>query len=168
MGMGQATATMVGQNLGAGRPDRARHAAWDAMLISTIILAAAAALVIPFRPYLIRFFMTDPEVVRIGMRMLLLVGFAFPFMGVIQVMIGVYQGSGHTAYSMFFGLFRLWGLRLPLLYLLAYVLAWRSDGVWWAMFWSNIGAALLSLSFFLTGNWARQVIKPSLDESALV
>ncbi len=166
MGMGQATATMVGQNLGANRPDRARRVAWDAMLMSTIILVAAAALVIPFRPYLIRFFMTDAEVIRIGVRMLLLVGFAFPFMGIIQVMIGVYQGSGHTAYSMFFGLFRLWGIRLPLLYLLAYVLSWGSDGVWWAMFWSNIGAALLSLSCFLTGNWARRVIKAPLEENA--
>jgi putative MATE family efflux protein len=159
MGLGQATATMVGQNLGANRPDRARRTAWDAMLISTIILVAAAALVIPFRPYLIRFFMSNSEVVQIGVRMLLLVGFAFPFMGIIQVMIGVYQGSGHTAYSMFFGLFRLWGLRLPLLYLLAYRLSWGSNGVWWAMFWSNLGTALLSLSFFLTGNWAHQVIR---------
>ena len=164
MGLGQATATMVGQNLGAEKPDRARRVAWDGVLISSIILVAAAALVIPFRSHLIRFFMTDPEVVAIGIRMLLLVGFAFPFMGIIQVMIGVYQGSGHTAYSMFFGLFRLWGLRIPLIYLLAYVLAWGSDGVWWAMFWSNLGAALVSLGCFLTGNWAKQVIKTIPDE----
>ncbi len=158
-GLGQATATMVGQNLGASRPDRARRVAWDAMLISTLILVAAAAVAIPLRPHLIRLFMDDPNVLRIGVRMLLLVGFAFPLMGVIQVMMGVYQGSGHTAYSMFFGLFRLWGLRIPLLYVLAYWLSWGADGVWWAMFWSNLGAALVSLGFFLTGNWARRVIK---------
>lgn len=164
MGLGQATATMVGQNLGASKPARARRVAWDGMLISTLILVAAAALVIPFRSYLIRFFMNDPEVVEIGVRMLLLVGFAFPFMGIIQVMIGVYQGSGHTAYSMFFGLFRLWGLRIPLVYLLAYVLSWGPNGVWWAMFWSNMGTALISLGCFLTGSWARPVIKKALDD----
>jgi len=168
MGLGQATSTMVGQNLGASKPERARRVAWDGMLISTVILVAAAALVIPFRQNLIRFFMSDPEVLEIGVRMLLLVGFAFPFMGVFQVMIGVYQGSGHTAYSMFFGLFRLWGLRIPLIYLLAYVLSWGADGVWWAMFWSNLGAALVSLGCFLTGNWARRVIKtvPEVNVSA--
>jgi len=168
MGLGQATATMVGQNLGASKPERARRVAWDAMLISSVILVAAAAIVIPLRPHLIRFFMDDPEVVSIGVRMLWLVGFAFPFMGVIQVMMGVYQGSGHTAYSMFFSLFRLWGLRLPLLYLLAYGLAWGSSGVWWAMFWSNLGAALISFACFLTGNWARRVIKapPAIDAAA--
>ena len=168
MGLGQATATMVGQNLGASKPERARRVAWDGMLISTVILVAAAALVIPFRAHLIRFFMSDPEVVRIGVRMLLLVGFAFPFMGIIQVMTGVYQGSGHTAYSMFFGLFRLWGLRIPLIYLLAYALGQEADGVWWAMFWSNLGAAVVSFGCFLTGNWARQVIKPIPDENAAI
>ena len=166
MGLGQATATMVGQNLGASKPERARRVAWDGMLISTVILVAAAVVVIPLRAHLIRFFMSDPEVVRIGVRMLLLVGFAFPFMGIIQVMTGVYQGSGHTAYSMFFGLFRLWGLRIPLIYLLAYALAQGADGVWWAMFWSNLGTALVSFGFFLTGNWARRVINPVSDEVA--
>jgi putative MATE family efflux protein len=160
MGLGQATATMVGQNLGASKPERARRVAYDGMLISTLILVAAAALVIPFRSHLIQVFMSDPEIVKIGMRMLLLVGFAFPFMGIIQVLIGVYQGSGHTAYSMFFDLFRLWGLRIPLIYLLAYVLSWGSNGVWWAMFWSNMGTAMVCLGCFLTGNWARRVIKP--------
>ncbi len=166
MGLGQATATMVGQNLGAAKPERARRVAWNGMLISTLILVAAAALVIPFRSHLIRFFMSDPEVLEIGSHMLLLVGFAFPFMGIIQVMTGVYQGSGHTAYSMFFGLFRLWGLRIPLIYLLAYVLAWGATGVWWAMFWSNLGTALVSLGCFLTGNWVRQVIKSGPGENA--
>ena len=162
MGLGQATATMVGQNLGAGQPKRARRVAWDGMLIASLILVAAAALVMPFRSFLITIFMsdsTDPSVLPIGIRMLKIVGFAFPFMGIIQVIIGVYQGSGHTAYSMFFGLFRLWVLRLPLVYILAYFLTWGANGVWWAMFWSNMGTALLCLGFFLTGNWARQVIK---------
>ena len=160
MGLGQATATMVGQNLGASNPERARRVAWAGVVISTLVLVAAAALVVPFRAHLIRFFMSDPEVLRIGGRMLLLVGFAFPFMGIIQVMTGVYQGSGHTAYSMFFGLFRLWGLRIPLIYLLAYALAQGADGVWWAMFWSNMGTALVAMGCFLTGNWTRKVIKP--------
>lgn len=168
MGLGQATATMVGQNLGTSKPERARRVAWDGMLISTLILVTAAALVIPFRPYLIRFFMSDSEVLEIGVRMLLLVGFAFPFLGIIQVMTGVYQGSGHTAYSMFFGLFRLWGLRIPLVYLLAYVLSWGANGVWWAMFWSNMGTALVALGCFLTGNWARRVIKAVPGEDAFV
>jgi putative MATE family efflux protein len=165
MGLGQATATMVGQNLGASEPGRARRVAWTSMLISTTILVAAAALVIPFRAHLIRFFLSDPEVLRIGLRMLEVVGIAFPFMGIIQVLIGVYHGSGHTAYSMFFDLFRLWGLRIPLIYVLGFGVSWGAPGVWWAMFWSNFGTALLSLGFFLTGNWAHKVIRETPNEA---
>ena len=60
---------------------------------------------------------------------------------------------------MFFSLFRLWGLRLPLVYLLGFTAGLGPDGVWWAMLASNFGAAVLSFAFFLTGNWKHRVIK---------
>ncbi len=159
MGLGQATATMVGQNLGADQPERAKRSAWAGMALSTAILATAAVFVIVFRTHLIRVFLSDPEVISIGNRMLLLVAFAFPFMGIIQVNMGVYQGSGHTFYSMFFGLFRLWALRVPLVFLLAFTAGLGATGVWLAMLGSNLGTAILSLLFFLSGNWMRRIIR---------
>jgi len=165
MGLGQATATMVGQNLGADKKDRARQSAWAGIWLSTAILAAAAILVVIFRDDLIRVFMDDPEILRIAREMFVLVAFAFPFMGVIQVIAGVYQGSGHTIYSMFFGLFRLWALRVPLVFYLPFKLGMGASGVWWAMLISNFGTAAVSLAIFLTGNWMRRVIKDK-DEAA--
>ncbi len=159
MGLGQATATVVGQNLGADRPERARRGAWAGMSLSTVILVLASIVVLIFRTNLIRFFLTDPDVVAVGTQMLLLVSFAFPFMGIIQVVAGVYQGSGHTFYSMFLALFRLWALRVPLVYLLGFTFGMGATGVWWAMFASNFGTAVLSLGFFLSGNWIHRVIK---------
>lgn len=167
MGLGQATATMVGQNLGAEKPLRARHSAWAGMGLSTVILVTAAVLVLAFRTSLMRIFLSDPEVIAIGNGMLLLVGFAFPFMGIIQVVMGVYQGSGHTRYSMFFDLFRLWALRVPLVYLLAFTCHLGAYGVWWAMLASNFGTALVSLAFFVSGNWMRHVIKDVRPVGAL-
>ncbi|MBN1859446.1 hypothetical protein JW848_09610, partial [Candidatus Bipolaricaulota bacterium] len=110
---------------------------------------------------LIRFFTADPDVIRLGTNMLLLVGFAFPLMGVIEVVRGTYQGSGHTAYSMGFDLFRLWALRVPLVYILAFTLGMAANGIWWAMLASNFGTALVSLLFFMTGNWEKRVVRPS-------
>ena len=75
------------------------------------------------------------------------------------MIIGAYQGSGHTVYSMFFSLFRLWGLRIPLVYFLGFSLAMGADGVWWAMFISNFGASAVSIGFFLSGNWKHRIIK---------
>lgn len=159
MGLGQATATMVGQNLGAEKKDRARGSAWAGIWLSTAILTAAAVIVIVARSSLIRIFSNDPEITRIAYEMFVLVAFAFPFMGVIQVVAGVYQGSGHTFYSMFFGLFRLWALRVPLVFVLPFVLGMGATGIWWAMLASNLGTAAVSLGFFLSGNWMRRVIR---------
>ena len=159
MGLGQATATFVGQNLGAERPDRARRSAWVSIGLTTTVLCVAAVFVYLFRSNLIRFFLSDPDVVEAGSEMLRLVAFAFPFMGIIQVVMGVYQGSGHTFYSMFFGLFRLWALRVPLVFLLAFTFALGAQGVWWAMLVSNFVTAGVSLGFFLSGNWAKRIIR---------
>jgi len=159
MGLGQATATIVAQNLGAGKKQRAERCAWIAMGISTAFLIAAAIAVYLLRTSLIRVFVTDPDVIRLGERMFSLIAVAFPFVGILQVIIGTYQGSGHTVYSMFFSLFRLWGLRIPLVYFLGFTLAMRADGVWWAMILSNLGATLLSIGFFLTRNWKHRIIK---------
>ncbi|MDD4903881.1 MAG: MATE family efflux transporter [Candidatus Bipolaricaulis sp.] len=159
MGLGQATATMVGQNLGAEKPLRARRSAWAGMAWSTGILLVAAAVVLAFRASLMQVFLSDPEVVSVGTDMLLLVAFAFPFMGIIQVIMGTYQGSGHTGTSMFFDLFRLWALRVPLVYILEFAFHLGPFAVWWAMLASNLGTAAVALGFFLSGSWAHRVIR---------
>ena len=168
-GLGQATATLVGQNLGAEKPDRAQRSAWTGMAISAGFLIVASALVYVFRGSLVRVFIDDPEVLRLGAPMFSLTALAFPFMAVIQVVMGAYQGSGHTLYSMFFDLFRLWGLRVPLVYVLGFTLHMGASGVWWSMLLSNLGTAVLGLGFFLTGNWKHRVIKtpPVPIEAAL-
>ena len=159
MGLGQATATMVGQNLGAQKPKRAKQSAWAGIFLSTSILAAAAVVVILIRAFVIRIFMADPETTRIAYDGFMIVVFAFPLMGIIQIVMGVYQGSGHTFYSMFFGLFRLWALRVPLVLTLPFACGLGALGVWWAMLASNFGAAAVSLGFFMSGNWMRRVIQ---------
>jgi len=166
MGLGQATATMVGQNLGAGEPLRARQSAWAGMALSSGILVTFAVFVLALRTALIRVFVDDPEVIALGREMLTYVGVAFPFMGIIQVVNGTYQGSGRTFYSMFFELFRLWALRLPLVFVLAIALGLGAKGVWLAMFGSNLGTAILSLGFFLSGNWMRRPLHERIDAPA--
>ena len=159
MGLGQAAATMVGQNLGADKTKRAQHSASTAMWISTAFLLIVSGAVYFLRESLVRIFINDPEVISLGASMFAITAMAFPFMGILQVIIGTYQGSGHTVYSMFFSLFRLWGIRIPLVYFLGFSLAMGADGVWWAMFISNFGASALSIGFFLSGNWKHRVIK---------
>jgi len=168
MGLGQATATMVGQNLGAERPDRASRSVWAGIGISSAILVTAAVFDVFLRQHLIGFFLSYLEVLAVGNEMFLLVAFAFPFMGIIQVIMGSYQGAGHTFYSMSFGLFRLWALRVPLVYILGFTFGMGASGVWWAMLASNFATAGVSLGLFLTGNWKTRIIKeePEVPEAA--
>jgi len=161
MGLGQATATMVGQNLGARKRQRARRSAWTGILLTTSILALAAILVYVYRDSLILIFTKDPEITRLAKEMFALVVFAFPFMGIIQVAMGTYQGSGHTFYSMFFGLFRLWALRVPLVLTLPFTFGMGANGVWWAMLASNFGTSTIAIGLLLSGNWMKRVIKES-------
>lgn len=159
MGLGQATTTMVGQNLGRDQKERAGQIVWASMGINGMLLAAMGLCSFIFRADLVRVFIDDAAVIARGAELFRLVSFSLPFVGILQVMIGTYQGAGQTMYSMLFALFRLWALRLPLAYLLGDHLGLGSDGVWWSMSLSNLGGALLSLGFFLTGNWQRKIIR---------
>jgi Na+-driven multidrug efflux pump len=167
MGLGQATATMVGQNLGAGKKVRAKQSAWTGIWLSSAVLTAAAVIIILARSALVHIFTDDPAIDQIARTMFPITALAFPFMGAIQVVAGVYQGSGHTFYSMFFGLFRLWALRVPLVLILPFAFGMGADGVWWAMFASNLGTTALSLGFFASGNWMRRVIKEAISAEQL-
>jgi len=167
MGLGQATTTMVGQNLGGDKPQRAGKVAWAGLGTIFVILLAAGLLAFSLRREFVRAFIDDPEVIARGAELFQIVALSLPFVGALQVIIGAYQGAGKTLYSMSFSLVRLWVLRIPLAYLLGGVLGWGSRGIWWAMSLSNLGAALLALGLFLTGNWKEKVIpRPAMPAPA--
>lgn len=159
MGLGMATTTMVGQNLGRDLPKRAAEATWASVGIVTAILLAGALIAFVIPKFLVRIFITDPKVVKEGVKFFRLVSFSIPFAGILQVMMGTFRGAGHTMYSMGFTIVRLWLFRLPLAYLLGAYLGWASGGVWWSMVLSNFGAALVSVFFFLQGSWRKKVIE---------
>jgi len=159
MGLSRATATMVGQNLGGDRPDRAERAAWASIAVTSSLLLAAGVGAFLLRRELVRAFIADAEVIQRGAELFQVISFSLPFLGMLQAIIGAYQGAGHTLYSMLFSVVRLWVLRLPLAWLLSGAMGMGSDGLWWAMSLSNFGGALLALALFLTGNWKGKVIE---------
>ena len=85
-GVSNAAATLVGQNLGAGKPDRAEAAAWKAGLYNTIFLGAIGLVFLLFAPFIIGFFTSDPEVARYGVRCLRIVSAGFLFYGYAMVL----------------------------------------------------------------------------------
>jgi Na+-driven multidrug efflux pump len=154
--LGGGAATMVGQNLGAGQPERARRAAWLAAGLDVAFMAVAAAALVAFAGPLIGLFNRDPAVVAEGTRYLRIVAPSFVFAALAIVLGRALGGAGDTFWPMVFTVASLWGLQVPLAWLWARVL-WRTiDGVWWAMVAATLVHGLLVAAWFETGRWQRQ------------
>ena len=77
-----------------------------------------------------------------------------PLMGMFSVFQGVFQGSGHTKYSMYMEIGRLWLVRLPLILLFMYFTDFGSLGIWFSMSFSNLVVVLYGYYIYKEGSWS--------------
>jgi putative MATE family efflux protein len=152
-GVSNAAATLVGQNLGARRPDRAEAAVWRAGLYNTFCLGAIGLIFLLFAPQLIGIFSTDPEVVPYGVRCLRIVAAGFLFYGYGMVLTQAFNGAGDTRTPTLIYLVCLWMLELPLAWVLAYPLGFGPTGVFIAVSVAFSVLAVVSGFLFRLGWW---------------
>ncbi len=152
-GVSNAAATLVGQNLGAGRPDRAEAAVWRAGLYSTIALGLVGLVFLLFAPFLIRIFSSDPEVIPYGVRCLRIVAAGFLFYGYGMVFTSSFNGAGDTRTPTLINLGCLWTLELPLAWVLAHPAGLGPTGVFISVSVAFSALALVSASIFKQGRW---------------
>ena len=156
--LGNAVATMVGQNLGAKRPDRAERAAWLGTGIDVgITVLGIVILLLAARP-LIAVFDGNPDVVAEGVRYLRTVSPFYVFAAFAIVLGRGLMGAGDTVGPLICTLIGLWGVQVPLALWLSRVVEPSTQGVWWA-----IGAAIvvhgsLVTAWFMTGRWKRKQV----------
>lgn len=156
--LGNAAGTMVGQNLGAGRPDRARRVAWLAAGMESCIMVAVAAVLAAAAAPLISVFDDAPGVVAIGASYLRTVSFFYIFVGLAIVLGRCLEGAGETVMPMLFTILTLWGLQVPLALWLPGVMEPAHLGVWWAIAAAFTVHGLLVTGWFLTGRWQRKKV----------
>jgi putative MATE family efflux protein len=156
MNFAMALTTFVGQNLGAGKPDRVRKGFRATLLMSGAFALAATLLMVFAKEPLIRIFNTDPAVVAIGSRYLLIVGSAYVLFSTMFVAGAVPRGAGDTLIPFLITVMALWVVRIPLSYLLSRRLG--TDGIWWGIpaAWA-VGSAL-STAYYFTGRWRTRVV----------
>jgi putative MATE family efflux protein len=169
--VGQATATGVGQNLGADTPDRAAEVTWKATGGTMAVLFGAGALMLVFPAEAMRVFIDDPAVVAEGVSFLRIIAPFLAFFGGLMVVQGGFRGAGDTRTAMVLSFLSRWVLRIPLALLLAYQwtvsvgtislagFAWGVDGLWWAWSASAIGSFVLGVIWFSLGNWREGVVE---------
>ena len=91
-----AVSTLVGQNMGAGKPRRAESTAWQTCGILSVINGFFAVIYLTLPAYIISIFISDSEVVRIGSNYLKIIAIAEIFMGIESVLEGAFGGAGDT------------------------------------------------------------------------
>jgi putative MATE family efflux protein len=154
-GIAVAAATMVGQNLGAGKPDHARISAYEANRLAVIVMAGMA-LVFFFFPYaLLRAFTSDQEVIQYGILYMKIVAFAQIPLAITMVVGGSLRGAGDTGFIMFATIAGMWLVRLPVAALLAVVLRADIRLVWWVMIVDWLVRMTLLLWRYRKERWGR-------------
>lgn len=163
-GIAAASATLVGQNLGAKKPERAQRSALLSTAIALAIMGTAGIIAYIFAPQLVALFVKkDPEVVPIGARFIRVAVFGHVAAGIGIVISRAINGAGDTVPPMLFTLVVLWGVQVPLAVWLANSTSLGAGGVLWAAVIAGAVHAGCSTTYFFTGRWKRKRIWKHAD-----
>lgn len=152
-GMANAAATLVGQNLGAGKPDRAEQSVWRAGFLNLLFLGIISVIFIIFAPYIIGIFSTDPKIVEYGTESLRYISIGYIFYAYGMVIPQAFNGAGDTLTPTLINLFGFWGLQIPLAYVLAFPMKLGPTGVFMAIPIAEIIIAIAGVIIFRRGKW---------------
>lgn len=157
-GMANAAATMVGQALGAGNPDRAERAVWQAGFYNMIFLGIVGLVFIFFAPQIIWLFTEEPSVAQYGVDCLRIVAYGFLFYAYGMVLGQSFNGAGDTWTPTVINLFVFWLWEIPLAYVLSVALGLGPRGVFIAITIAFSTLAVVSAAVFRQGRWKRKVV----------
>jgi putative MATE family efflux protein len=152
-GISNAAATMVGQNLGAGRADRAERAVWTATIYNMVFLGSVGLFFWLLANPIARLFTNDPEVLTYAVNCLSIVSFGFIFYGAGMVLVQAFNGAGSTWTPTIVNLFVFWLWEIPLAWWLSSRLAWGPEGVFAAIAIGYSSLAVVSAVLFRRGRW---------------
>jgi putative MATE family efflux protein len=157
-GLSNAAATLVGQNLGASRPDRAEQAVWRTGIYNMVFLGALGIFFFAFAHPVIRIFVSDPAVVAIGVNALRTFSCGNLAYAWVMVTLQAFNGAGDTLTPTIVYFFGFWVLELPLAWFLARGLHLRQEGAFLAVVIAESSIAVASIVLFRRGRWRTQKV----------
>jgi Na+-driven multidrug efflux pump len=157
-GLSNAAATLVGQNLGAGKPERAEKAVWRTGLYNVIFMGTVGIFFILFAEPVVRLFIHDPAVVPLGAACLRIVSYGNLGYAHFMVMMQAFNGAGDTITPTIVNFFGFWLFEIPLAYILAIPLGMKSNGVFFSIAIAESAMAAASAILFRRGKWKTQKI----------
>jgi putative MATE family efflux protein len=157
-GMSNAAATLVGQNLGAQKPERAEKSVWLAGHSNAVFLTAVAVIFIVFSEYLIRIFTNDQTVIPYGVDALRYISYGYIFYGYGMVMAAAFNGAGDTYTPTIMNLVCFWLIQIPLAYSLAKWTGLGTKGVFLAITIAESILAVIAMLVFRRGKWKEKKV----------
>jgi putative MATE family efflux protein len=152
-GLGNAAATLVGQNLGANKPDRAQRSTWLAARYNLVFMSVIGGLVAACAPGIAGLFSDDPEVLRYGTACLRILAVGIPMYAIGMIITQALNGAGDTKTPTLINFLCFWVLQIPLAYWLATAASQGPNGVFIAIVVSESLVTVLSVIVFRTGRW---------------
>lgn len=152
-GMSNAAATLVGQNLGAGKPDRAERSVWLTGAYNMAFLGCVAIFFIALADSLVGAVTSDPAVIPIGAQCLRVISYGYIFYGFGMVVVQAFNGAGDTTTPTIINFFCYWMFQIPLAYTLARSLDFGPTGVFLAIMIAESTLAVVGTLVFRRGTW---------------
>jgi putative MATE family efflux protein len=157
-GLGNAAATLVGQNLGAQKPQRATRSVWLTARVNMIFMGLVSIIFIASPAPFIKIFIQDPDIIHMGAVCLRIIAYGFVFYGMGMVMVQALNGAGDTATPTLINFICFWLIEIPLAYLLALKMGVAENGVYYAIISAESLMTLIATVIFRRGKWKlRQV-----------
>ena len=155
-GLGNAAATLVGQNLGAGQPERAERSVWVAARCNATFMLVLGVLLIALAPKIVALFSDDPAVLHYGEMCLRIMGLGYPMYAVGMIIVQALNGAGDTRTPSVLNFICFWMLQIPLAWWLASVAGFGPGGVFWSIVISESLLSVFGVVVFRHGNWRLQ------------
>jgi len=152
-GLSSAAATLVGQNLGAQKPDRAERSVWLTGLYNMVFLGIVTVVFVAFPEPIIRLFTDDPAVIPFGVDCLRIISYGNLAYAYGMVMVQSFNGAGDTFTPTVVNIFGYWLFQLPVAYWLAFHTSLGSKGVFAAIPIAEAAIALVGVILFRRGRW---------------
>lgn len=152
-GLSNAAATLAGQNLGAGKPDRAEAAVWSIAMYCAGYMALVGAICWFFAAPILGFFTQEAQAIESGALALRIVSLGYIPAGFGMALTQAFNGAGDTLTPTVINFIAFWIVQVPLAYALALLLGFGSEGVFWAIFASDLLIGAIACWAFARGRW---------------
>jgi len=168
-GLSIATSTLVGQNIGAGKIERAEEVIRKGAVISFVSLSIVGVIMFLTADFLAALFVPgETEAILASAFFIRIISLSFGFIGLQLIYNGAFRGAGDTFIAMILSIISLWILQFPLAYLLSHFTHWRETGLWLSYPIANVLTAVITYFWFKRGGWKNKQLTEDLQMSAKV